>query len=205
MSNAYENAHAQSIKDPEGFWAEQAKKYLTWEKEWDYVLKYDFKEAKIAWFGNGKINTSYNCLDRHMKTWRKNKLALIWVGEQGDVRTYSYYALNREVCQFASVLRAMGINKGDRVTIYMPRIPEIVTAMLAYPLSRRKLKLWGFLNFVVVFTMFFGGGMVPGYLLIKNFSKNTCQYYGRFDSRFSLNLIFLLLNETKVDRPLAFS
>ncbi len=72
-----------------------------------------------------------NCLDVHQKTWRKNKLALVWVGERGDVRTYSYFALNREVCQFANVLKAMGVKRGDRVTIYMPRIPEIVIAMLA--------------------------------------------------------------------------
>ena len=116
-------------KDLEGFWAKEAEE-LEWYRKWDRVLDDDQKPF-FKWFTGGQVNIVHNCLDRHMKTWRKNKLALIWVGEPGDVRTYSYYALHREVCQFASVLRAMGINKGDRVTIYMPRIPEIVIAMLA--------------------------------------------------------------------------
>ena len=75
--------------------------------------------------------SSYNALDRHVKTCRKNKLALIWEGEPGDMRTFSYFALNREVCKFANVLRSMGVKKGDIVTIYMPRIPELIIAMLA--------------------------------------------------------------------------
>ena len=116
-------------KDLEGFWAKEAEE-LEWYRKWDRVLD-DSQQPFFKWFVGAQVNIVHNCLDRHMKTWRKNKLALIWVGEQGDVRTYSYYALNREVCQFASVLRAMGINKGDRVTIYMPRIPEIIIAMLA--------------------------------------------------------------------------
>jgi acetyl-CoA synthetase len=116
-------------KDLEGFWAKEAEE-LEWYRKWDQVLD-ESQKPFYKWFVGAQVNIVHNCLDRHMKTWRKNKLALIWVGEQGDVRTYSYYALNREVCQFASVLRAMGINKGDRVTIYMPRIPEIVIAMLA--------------------------------------------------------------------------
>jgi acetyl-CoA synthetase len=83
------------------------------------------------WFVGGKVNIVHNCLDRHLKSWHRNKLALIWEGEPGDQRTLSYHALNREVCKFASVLKAMGIVKGDRVTIYLPRIPEIIIAMLA--------------------------------------------------------------------------
>jgi acetyl-CoA synthetase len=119
----------QASADLEGFWADEADE-LEWFRKWDRVLD-ESKKPFYQWFVGGQVNIVHNCLDRHMKTWRKNKLALIWIGENGDVRTYSYYALHREVCQFASVLRAMGVNKGDRVTIYMPRIPEIMIAMLA--------------------------------------------------------------------------
>lgn len=116
-------------EDLEGFWEEEASE-LEWYQKWERVLD-DSNKPFYKWFVGGKVNIVHNCLDRHQKTYRKNKLALIWVGEPGDVRTYSYYALNREVNQFANVLKAMGIRKGDRVTIYMPRIPEIVIAMLA--------------------------------------------------------------------------
>jgi acetyl-CoA synthetase len=116
-------------KDLEGFWAKEAEE-LQWFKKWDKVLD-DSNPPFFKWFTGGKVNIVLNALDRHQQTYRKNKLALIWVGEPGDVRTYSYFALNREVCQFANVLRAMGIQKGDRITIYMPRIPEIIIAMLA--------------------------------------------------------------------------
>jgi len=115
--------------DLEGFWAAEAEE-LEWFRKWDRVLDDDNKPF-YKWFTGGKVNITHNCLDRHMKTWRKNKLALIWVGEKGDTRTYSYFALHREVCQCANLLKAMGVRKGDRVTIYLPRIPEIVIAMLA--------------------------------------------------------------------------
>ncbi|HEX7512211.1 MAG TPA: acetyl-coenzyme A synthetase N-terminal domain-containing protein, partial [Candidatus Methylomirabilis sp.] len=105
-------------KDLEGFWAKEAED-LEWYRKWDQVLD-ESQKPFYKWFVGAQVNIVHNCLDRHVKTWRKNKLALIWVGETGDVRTYSYFALHREVCQFASVLRAMGVNKGDRVTIYMP-------------------------------------------------------------------------------------
>jgi acetyl-CoA synthetase len=85
----------------------------------------------FKWFVGGKTNIVHNALDRHLKTFRKNKLALIWEGEPGDTRTYSYFSLHREVCKFANVLRSMGVKKGDIVTIYLPRIPEMVIAMLA--------------------------------------------------------------------------
>jgi acetyl-CoA synthetase len=85
----------------------------------------------FKWFVGGETNIVHNALDRHVKTYRKNKLALIWEGEPGDVRSYSYHALNREVCKFANVLRSLGVKKGDIVTIYMPRIPEQIIAMLA--------------------------------------------------------------------------
>ncbi len=116
-------------EDLEGFWAEEASE-LEWYQKWERVLD-DSQKPFFKWFVGGKVNIVHNCLDRHQTTYRKNKLALIWVGEPGDVRTYSYFALHREVNQFANVLKAMGIRKGDRITIYMPRIPEIIIAMLA--------------------------------------------------------------------------
>ena len=115
--------------DLQGFWAAEAEE-LEWTKKWDRVLD-DTDKPFFKWFAGGKTNIVQNCLDRHQKTWRKNKLSLVWVGEKGDVRTYSYFALNRDVSKFANVLKAMGVKRGDRVTIYMPRIPEIVIAMLA--------------------------------------------------------------------------
>ena len=124
------DAVAQSAaQDLEGFWANEANE-LAWYTKWDKVLD-DSNKPFFKWFTGGKTNIVLNALDRHQKTATKNKLALIWVGEPGDVRTYSYFALNREVNQFANVLKAMGVKKGDRVTIYMPRIPEIVIAMVA--------------------------------------------------------------------------
>ena len=119
-----------ALKDLQGFWAERAEE-LEWFKKWDKVLD-DTKKPFFKWFVGGKVNIVHNAVDRHMKTWRKNKLALIWVSEDGkDERTFSYYALNREVNRFANIIKAMGVCKGDRVTIYLPRIPEIVFAMLA--------------------------------------------------------------------------
>jgi acetyl-CoA synthetase len=116
-------------KDPQKFWEQEAEE-LEWYAKWDAVLD-DSNKPFYKWFTGAKTNIALNAIDRHQKTYRKNKLALIWVGEEGGVRTMSYFALNREVSQFGNVLRAMGIRKGDRVTIYMPRIPEIVIAMLA--------------------------------------------------------------------------
>ncbi len=125
----YDELYQRSIEDPAGFWGERAEE-LEWYQKWDKVL--DESQAPFfKWFVGGKTNIVHNALDRHMKTWRKNKLALIWEGEPGDKRTYSYHALNREVSKFANVLRSMGVQKGDIVTIYMPRIPEQVIAMLA--------------------------------------------------------------------------
>jgi acetyl-CoA synthetase len=115
--------------DLEGFWAERAEE-LEWYQKWDTVLD-DTGKPFFKWFVGAKTNIVHNALDRHINTWRKNKLALIWEGENGDVRTLSYHALNREVCRFANVLRSMGVGKGDRVTIYMGRVPEIWIAMLA--------------------------------------------------------------------------
>jgi acetyl-CoA synthetase len=125
----YEALYKQSLKDPEGFWAERAGE-LEWTKKWDKVL--DASNAPFfKWFVGGRTNIVANAVDRHLKTYRKNKLALIWVGEPGDVRTFSYFALNRNVSKFANVLKSMGVKKGDIVTIYLPRLPEQVIAMLA--------------------------------------------------------------------------
>ncbi len=127
----YKLLYERSMKDPEGFWAELAEQ-LDWFKKWGKVLEYDFVEANIKWFLGGKINVSYNCLDRHLNTWRKNQAALIWEGEPvGESRVYTYQQLHHEVCKFANVLKKMGVKKGERVSIYLPMIPELPIAMLA--------------------------------------------------------------------------
>jgi len=126
----YEQLYRRSVKDPEGFWAEMAED-LVWDKRWRRVLEYNLEEAKIRWFEGGKINASFNCLDRHLKTWRRNKTALIWVGEQGEERIYTYQLLQRDVCKLASVLKGFGVKKGDRVAFYLPMVPELPIAMLA--------------------------------------------------------------------------
>jgi acetyl-CoA synthetase len=113
----------------EQFWADFASE-LHWFKPWDKVLD-DSNKPFYKWFTGGKTNISYNCLDRHTKTETRNKLALIWEGEDGQHKTMSYFRLHKETCRFANVLRSMGVKKGDRVTIYMGRVPEIITAMLA--------------------------------------------------------------------------
>ncbi len=116
--------------DLQGFWAKRAKE-LEWFRKWDKVLD-DSKKPFYKWFVGAKVNIVHNAVDRHLQTYRKNKLALIWESEDGKFdRTFSYYSLNREVTRFANLLKAMGVVKGDRVTIYLPRIPEIVFAMLA--------------------------------------------------------------------------
>ncbi|MDB9538081.1 acetate--CoA ligase [Anabaenopsis tanganyikae CS-531] len=125
----YQQLYAQAQADPQEFWGELAATQLHWFKEWDRVL--DWQPPFAQWFVGGKINISYNCLDRHLTTWRKNKAALIWEGEPGDSRTLTYAQLHREVCQFANVLKQLGAKKGDRIGIYMPMIPEAAIAMLA--------------------------------------------------------------------------
>ncbi|MBO0700745.1 MAG: acetate--CoA ligase [Zavarzinella sp.] len=115
--------------DPEGFWAEQAARKLHWFKKWDRVL--DWKPPHAKWFVGGTTNASYNCLDRHLAGPRKNKAALVWEGEPGDSRVLTFHQLHRETCKFANCLKKLGVKKGDRVTIYMPMIPEAAVAMLA--------------------------------------------------------------------------
>ncbi|HKP38069.1 MAG TPA: acetate--CoA ligase [Pyrinomonadaceae bacterium] len=120
---------AEASADPEKFWARMAENELHWFRKWDTVLKWEPPHAQ--WFVGGKLNISYNCLDRHLGTWRRNKAALIWEGEPGDARTLTYQQLHLEVCRFANVLRKLGIARGDRVALYMPLIPELAIAMLA--------------------------------------------------------------------------
>ncbi|PSB56519.1 acetyl-coenzyme A synthetase N-terminal domain-containing protein, partial [Chamaesiphon polymorphus] len=128
----YEALYERAQANPEQFWAELADTELHWFKKWDKVL--DWQPPFAKWFTGGKINISYNCLDRHLTTWRKNKAALIWEGEPGDSRTLTYAQLHREVCQMANALKQMGVAKGDLVGIYMPMIPEAAIAMLALSL-----------------------------------------------------------------------
>jgi len=124
----YEEMHKRSLADPEGFWAEQART-IDWFKEWDKVL--DWKLPYARWFVGGKLNLSYQCLDRHMGTPRQNKVAFYWEGEFGETRTVTYSQLYTEVNRFASVLKNLGIGKGDKVTIYLPMTIELAVACLA--------------------------------------------------------------------------
>jgi acetyl-CoA synthetase len=127
----YEKMYNASINDPDTFWAEMADQ-LHWYKKWDKVVEYDLTSADISWFLGGKLNVSYNCLDRHVDTWRKNKAAIIWEGDTpGESRTYTYQELHREVNRFANVLKKKGLKKGDRIAIYMPMIPQLAITMLA--------------------------------------------------------------------------
>lgn len=124
----YEELYQRSVNEPEKFWAEMAEE-LSWFRKWKKVLSWEPPFAK--WFEGGQLNVSYNCLDRHLKTWRKNKAAIIWEGEPGDSRIFTYHQLHREVCRFANVLKKFDIVKGDIVCLYMPMIPELAIAMLA--------------------------------------------------------------------------
>ena len=120
--------YARAAQDPEAFWAGFARE-LEWIKPFSKVLEWNPPEAK--WFADGKLNVSANCLDRHVRSWRRNKAAFIWEGEPGDRRTLTYFDLYRQVCQFANVLKSLGVRKGDRVALYLPLVPELAIAMLA--------------------------------------------------------------------------
>jgi len=126
----YDALRAEAAEDPVAFWEARAKELLDWYEPWEKVLD-DSDAPFFKWFTGAKTNVVLNALDRHQNGPTRNKLALVWEGEDGSLRTYSFFALNREVCQFANVLRSMGVQKGDRVTLYMPRIPELMMAMLA--------------------------------------------------------------------------
>jgi acetyl-CoA synthetase len=120
--------YVRAAADPQAFWAEWARK-LEWFEPWREVLEWTPPHSR--WFVGGKLNATYNCLDRHLGGWRRNKAALIWEGEPGDTRTYTYWDLHREVSKFANVLKSLGVRKGDRVAIYLPMVPEAAIAMLA--------------------------------------------------------------------------
>jgi acetyl-CoA synthetase len=124
----YSEIHDRSLRDPEGFWEEEARK-LDWYRTWDKVLDWSLPFSR--WFVNGELNASELCVDRHVKTWRKSKVAMYWEGEPGDRRVLSYSTLYREVNRSASALLKMGIRKGDRIALYLPMIPELVIFMLA--------------------------------------------------------------------------
>ncbi len=125
----YDAVRSKALEDIEAFWAERAQE-LDWFEPWEKVLD-DANAPFYKWFVGAKTNIVHNALDRHVKTWRKNKIALIWEGENGDQRSCSYYRLWQEVNKFANILRSLGVQKGDTVTIYMGRIPELPIAMLA--------------------------------------------------------------------------
>ncbi len=125
---AYEKLWQEAAEDIEGFWGRLADE-IHWFRPYDKVLEWNEPDAK--WFVGGQTNVSYNCLDAHLDTWRKNKAAIIWEGEPGDSRTLTYQQLHREVCKFANVLKKLGVKQGDVVSIYMPMVPELAIAMLA--------------------------------------------------------------------------
>ncbi|HET7038290.1 MAG TPA: AMP-binding protein, partial [Gemmatimonadales bacterium] len=120
--------YRQAARNRLRFWEARARE-LEWMKPWRKALQWNPPHAK--WFVGGKLNASVNCLDRHVRTARRNKVALLWEGEPGDRRAITYWELYREVCRFASVLKGLGVKKGDRVAIYLPMIPEAAVAMLA--------------------------------------------------------------------------
>jgi acetyl-CoA synthetase len=129
----YQAMYQQSVEDPEGFWAEQAEQYVTWFKKWDKVLDWSFDkdDLHINWFTGAKLNVSYNCLDRHLDN-RGDQVAIIWEGDNPEEdRKITYRELHEEVSKFANVLKSRGVKKGDRVSLYLPMVPEAAVAMLA--------------------------------------------------------------------------
>ena len=128
----YRAIYKRSIEDPEVFWGERAQELIAWDKPWDTVLDADMITPEIKWFDGAKLNVSVNCLDRHLINGRRNKAALIWQGEpEDDVRIFTYQMLHREVCRFANVLKSHGVKRGDRVSVYLPMIPELAITLLA--------------------------------------------------------------------------
>ncbi|MEK6680936.1 MAG: acetate--CoA ligase [Nitrospirota bacterium] len=127
----YKEIYKKSIKNPDAFWSKMAKDELHWYKKWKKASEWDFTKPSIKWFVNGKLNVSYNCIDRHLNSFRRNKAAIIWEGDDGSYKTYTYQQLSYEVNRFANVLKKHGVKKGDRITIYLPMIPELPISMLA--------------------------------------------------------------------------
>ncbi|MHB1017268.1 MAG: acetate--CoA ligase [Coriobacteriia bacterium] len=128
---AYAEAYRRSIEDPEGFWGDAAREELAWITPFETVRSGGFEHLDSQWFADGTLNVSANCLDRHLDTWRRNKAAIIWEGDDGTTATYTYQQLHHIVSRFANVLKKKGIERGDRVAIYLPMIPELAMAMLA--------------------------------------------------------------------------
>jgi acetyl-CoA synthetase len=130
-NDSYLSLYRESIEDPETFWSTQAEDFITWSRKWDKVQECDFNSASIKWFINGKLNVSYNCLDRHLEA-RADQVAIIWEGDDPEVdKAITYRELHEMVCRLANVLKQRGVKKGDRVSIYMPMVPEAAVAMLA--------------------------------------------------------------------------
>ncbi|MBI4950364.1 MAG: acetate--CoA ligase [Deltaproteobacteria bacterium] len=126
----YERLYKESITDPDGFWGREAS-IIDWSRGWEKVSEWDFNRPSIKWFLGGRLNASYNCIDRHLLTWRRNKAAIIWEGDDGSYRSFTYQQVAFEVTRIANVLKAKGVKKGDRVTIYLPMIPELAFSVLA--------------------------------------------------------------------------
>ena len=138
---AYDKLWKRSVEEPEKFWAEIAEQQVTWFKKWDKVMDYNFDIKKgpiyVKFFEGGKLNISYNCLDRHLEK-RGNQVAIQWEGnEPGEEKAITYKMLHEEVCKFANVLKAQGVKKGDRVFLYMPMVPELGIASLGLLPYRR--------------------------------------------------------------------
>ncbi|MHC4548031.1 MAG: acetate--CoA ligase [Planctomycetota bacterium] len=129
--DAYREIYERSVAEPEAFWAEVAER-ITWRKRWDEVLEWDFEAARIRWFDGATLNASENCLDRHVAAGRGDRVALVWEGDDpGQDATFTYAALLEEVCRWANVLKGIGVERGDRVCLYLPMIPSLPAAMLA--------------------------------------------------------------------------
>lgn len=128
----YEQMYKRSVDDPEGFWAEMAEEFISWDSKWNTVLNWDFKEGNIEWFKGGKLNVSYNCLDRHIEAGHGDQVALIWEGNNiGEDSKITYKQLKDDVCRFANALKKIGVKKGDRVCMYMQMVTQLPIAMLA--------------------------------------------------------------------------
>lgn len=130
-SERYQRLYERSMNDPAGFWGDQAKRFITWFKPWTSVMEGDFEHLDVQWFVGGKLNACYNCVDRHLEQ-RGDQVALIWEGNNPeDTQKITYAQLHEKICQFANVLKHHGVQKGDRVCLYLPMIPEAAIAMLA--------------------------------------------------------------------------
>ncbi len=130
-ADTYRQMYQRSIEEPEAFWSEMADEFLSWDQRWNRVMQYDFAKGEAAWFDGGKLNVSYNCIDRHLPQ-RATQTALLWEGDDpADSKHITYSELKDQVCRLANTLKARGVKKGDRVCIYMPMIPEAAYAMLA--------------------------------------------------------------------------